>query len=74
MPTQFTRCTIEWVDDGTTEKVIIASCTESIDEIDDHIFFYGLSPEFLLEAMQHGDIIENEWKVIGMQIIGSTFM
>lgn len=61
----YTYCTIQWIDDLTTYDVIIKS-DHTIDERDDEIFFYGLSPDFIRWAMETGEVCEGEWKVVAI--------
>lgn len=63
----YTYCTIQWVDDGTVwENVVIKSDEEVINEIDDEIFFYGISPERLKQFCKDGTVVEDEWVVLSV--------
>ena len=63
----YTQCSIQWVDDETIEEnVIVKSTHDVIESEDDHVFFYGLSPEFLKWAAETGEIIEGEWRVVSV--------
>lgn len=64
----YTDCLIQFIDDGTEMFVIIKANDEVQDDIDDLVFFYGLSRDRLIQACQDGDVLENEWKVLSVGI------
>lgn len=62
----YTRCTIQWVDDGDMTDALISSEQYSSNKhnmIDDLVFFYGLSPDDLRKACQEQTVMEDEWIV-----------
>lgn len=59
----YTYCTIQFIDDNTTQDVIIKA-NEDFDIADEEIFFYGLTRKELLTACELGNIFEGEWRVI----------
>ena len=61
----YTGCTIRWVDDSSEMDVIIKA-NERVDENDDLIFFYGLSPDELRVACEYQDVMEGEWVVVSV--------
>lgn len=61
----YTYCTIQFIDDNTTQDVIIKA-NEDFDIADEEIFFYGMTREELLTACENGDICEGEWRVIAV--------
>lgn len=70
----YTHCTIQFVDDGTTEDVTIADYDyDENDEnqriIDNKIFFYGLSPDRLQDAYANGEVLEGEWRVLSVDAV-----
>lgn len=67
----YTHCRIQWLDDQSEVDVIIKS-TDELDSCDDLIFFYGLSPEYLHQAMQDHTAVENEWRVIDITEVSDS--
>ena len=61
----YTYCTIQWIDDQS-EMDIIIKASDELDDKDEYVFFYGVSPNILKWAMENGAILENEWKVISI--------
>ena len=66
----YIRCLIEWADDKSQEEVIIKEDDELIEELDDYIFFYGMSRVDLEYAKNNHELCEGEWYVI--EIYGTT--
>lgn len=59
----YTYCRIQWFDDKSELDVIIKSDYE-IDDQDERIFFYGISPEKIQYAYKCGLLLQGEWKVV----------
>lgn len=69
----YTYCTIQWLDDKSEIDVIIKS-SEEVDEHDDQIFYYGLSPDFLRWAMSVNQTLEDEWRVIAIHSVSNELV
>lgn len=60
-----TECKIKWLDDEKEEYVWICSSDEETVECnDDDIFFYGMTREECIEAMENKTACENEWQIM----------
>ncbi len=59
----YSYCRVRFVDDGSELDVVIKA-TEDFDDKDEEIFFYGITPEEITEAIEDGTIIEREWQIL----------
>ena len=66
----YTKCTIQFADDGTIFENQIIKTTDEIDEKDDLIFFYGMSRDKLIKARDEHTLCEDEWFVLS---VGETY-
>ena len=59
----YSKCRIQYVDDGSELDVIIKE-GEDFDVNDEDIFFYGLSADQLRQGMKDHTVFEGEWVVV----------
>lgn len=66
---EYTECRIRWCDDLTEYDVLISSANDdpdNPDENDNDIFYYGMSRDDLLNAMDNGTVVDDEWAVVAV--------
>lgn len=64
MEKMYTYCLLQFVDGGESFEAIIKADEEVVPEVDDLIFFYGMSREELISACNEEKVCEGEWKVL----------
>lgn len=63
MDRNLTSCRIKFDDDGTELDVIIKK-SDYVGEDDEDIFFYGMSRDACVKAMEDKTLCEGEWYII----------
>ena len=61
----YSRCTIQFIDDGTIwDDQIIKATNDVVEDEDDLVFFYGLSTDELRDICRKRTVCEGEWIVL----------
>ena len=68
IPAPVSSVTIEYRDDGTRHRMLIAEADDPTGLrygfVDEDIFFYGLTPSFVINACNKQVVLESEWKIV----------